>query len=287
MEKRIMIKNLFLCVGAQKAGTTWLYAQLKDHPEIGFSGVKEVHYFNTLYCDSILLTRRKVNELERILKEKRSALERYFSNVSSGKPVNKVIHELLSPVNDQWYIKLFSHSGKKYAADFSPEYALLPDAGFENIKRVCQNKKILFIMRDPVDRAKSAMRYFFEMQNTDIRDVTREELVELAYSDMIIEKSSYHVTVQKLQEHFRPEDLLFLFYEDLMRNKQKAINQITDFLEVAAVALPEERLERKVNVTHDFDFSNEIDKKLKAKLKDTYDALSARFSKLPESWGQA
>src|SRR5271155_4863005 len=33
-------------IGAQKAGTTWLYETLKRHPEIGFPAGKEVHFWN-------------------------------------------------------------------------------------------------------------------------------------------------------------------------------------------------------------------------------------------------
>lgn len=36
----------FLGIGAQKAGTTWLYEQLALHPQIGFPGGKEVHYWD-------------------------------------------------------------------------------------------------------------------------------------------------------------------------------------------------------------------------------------------------
>ncbi len=36
----------FLGIGAQKAGTTWLYHQLSRHPEIHFPAGKEIHYWN-------------------------------------------------------------------------------------------------------------------------------------------------------------------------------------------------------------------------------------------------
>jgi hypothetical protein len=34
------IENFFVCVGAQKAGTTWLARVLEDHPEIFMTPVK-------------------------------------------------------------------------------------------------------------------------------------------------------------------------------------------------------------------------------------------------------
>lgn len=36
----------FLGIGAQKAGTTWLYENLARHPQIGFPAGKEVHFWN-------------------------------------------------------------------------------------------------------------------------------------------------------------------------------------------------------------------------------------------------
>src|SRR5438067_11210494 len=38
----------FLCIGAQKAGTSWLYRQLTEHPDFWMPPVKELHYFNLL-----------------------------------------------------------------------------------------------------------------------------------------------------------------------------------------------------------------------------------------------
>lgn len=36
----------FLGIGAQKAGTTWIYEQLLRHPEIQFPAGKEIHFFD-------------------------------------------------------------------------------------------------------------------------------------------------------------------------------------------------------------------------------------------------
>jgi hypothetical protein len=41
-----MLPN-FLIIGAEKAGTTWLYDRLKRHPDIFMPEVKEIHYFNS------------------------------------------------------------------------------------------------------------------------------------------------------------------------------------------------------------------------------------------------
>src|SRR5438270_8769299 len=36
----------FCCIGAQKAGTGWLYEQLRSHPDFWMPPMKELHYFD-------------------------------------------------------------------------------------------------------------------------------------------------------------------------------------------------------------------------------------------------
>ena len=38
-----------LCIGAQKAGTTWLHGMLSQHPDVFRGPMKEVHYFDSLH----------------------------------------------------------------------------------------------------------------------------------------------------------------------------------------------------------------------------------------------
>ncbi len=43
----------FICIGAQRAGTTWLYHCLKEHPQIFVPKQKELRFFNYNYDDGI------------------------------------------------------------------------------------------------------------------------------------------------------------------------------------------------------------------------------------------
>ncbi len=40
--------TILFCVGATKAGTTWFYRYLHDHPECHMRSIKELHYFDTV-----------------------------------------------------------------------------------------------------------------------------------------------------------------------------------------------------------------------------------------------
>jgi hypothetical protein len=43
----------FICIGAQRTGTTWLYQCLKEHPEVYMPEKKELHFFNYNYSDGL------------------------------------------------------------------------------------------------------------------------------------------------------------------------------------------------------------------------------------------
>jgi len=282
-----MIENLFLCVGAQKSGTTWLHAQLENHPEIGFPpNIKEVHYFNTIHQGGILLSRRRVNNLKKLVNstEGRSALQRYFIDISRGHKANENIRELLSPVDDEWYIGLFKDSNKKYAADFTPEYALLPKEGFEHIKQVSREQKIIFLMRDPVSRTKSAIQYYFQRKGIEPSEINDDMVWDISKKDFFINFSKYDITIKTLESQFDKSQLKFMFFEDLMDNKQKAIDEICDFLNIARVELHEEKVEKKVNASTKINLPHGLEDKLEKQFQDTYSFMHEHFESLPEKW---
>ena len=63
----------FICIGVQRAGTTWLYECLKEHPEIFVPETKELHFFNDNY---------------------EKGMKFYSSFFEEADPVNQVIGEL-------------------------------------------------------------------------------------------------------------------------------------------------------------------------------------------------
>ncbi|WP_413694107.1 sulfotransferase domain-containing protein [Psychromonas sp. KJ10-2] len=280
-----MIDNLLLCVGAQKTGTTWLHAQLKDHPKIGFSDVKEVHYFNTIHNGSILLTTRKVSYIKSLIENNRFALENYFTKLSQGKAVDKGIQKLLSPVNDEWYINHLK-TDKKYAADFTPEYALLPDAGFENIKKISKKQKIIFIMRDPIARAKSAIQYYFQTHNLDINAATDSFIMEVAKKSFILNMSRYQDTVKRINSYFEKESILYMFFEDIMENKKLKVIEVSNFLDIEVQNISEETLEKRVNTSTKYVFNTAVENFLIESLDETYNFIESEFGFLPNKWSR-
>ena len=100
-----MLPN-FMCIGAQKSGTTWLYQNIRFHPEIWLPPVKELDYFSRSSSSPwliILLTGKQVQRLwlHRLI---RKAWRK------KGKDTGWFLRYLFLPQNDKWYASLFSPS---------------------------------------------------------------------------------------------------------------------------------------------------------------------------------
>ncbi len=107
----------FLVIGTEKGGTTWLYQQLKKHPDIFLPESKELHFFN-----------------------------RYSSNL-----VNRNNFTL----GLQWYGDFFKgHKGQKAIGEVTPMYICDPEAP-GRIKETLPDAKLIAVLRNPVNRAYS------------------------------------------------------------------------------------------------------------------------------------
>lgn len=272
------INNLLLCVGAQKAGTTWLYSILKNSEEISFARYKEVHYFDMVDGLNNQLPNRVIRDISKNLQISRQKLiSRSFQNQANA------IRNVKNFLDDDWYISRFNKEAK-YSADFSPEYALLSEAAFKKVKSISNNQKIIFIMRDPVNRAESALKYFYQIKNINIEDVSLEELRSKMQSKLIIPKSQYEKTIRILDKEFDAKDVLYLFYEDIMKDKRKHLGIIADFLDIEVENPASNELHKRVNKSRLFDFDESILSVARGSLEETYLYVKNRFGYMPGEW---
>lgn len=108
----------FLIIGAEKAGTTWLYDRLRRHPDIFMPMTKEIHYFNRLN-----------------------------SNLEARE--NYVRHDLV------WYRHFFrDHVGETAIGEVTPMY-LCDEVAPVRIRETLPDVRMVACLRHPVDRAYS------------------------------------------------------------------------------------------------------------------------------------
>lgn len=139
-------------------------------------------------------------------------------------------------------------------------------------------------MRDPIARAKSAIQYYFQTNNLDINQASENEILEVANKSFIIAMSRYQDTVKNIDKHFRAEDVLFMFYEEIMLDKKSKIETVTKFLGITECETDDEILEKRVNTSAKYEFSQEVHGFLKERLKETYNFVNVKFGYLPIGW---
>jgi hypothetical protein len=141
----------FLCIGAKKSATSWLRWALNDHPKI-WTAPKEVHYFDDSSKDPIIKRYFKFRKKDEIANQliKYSILSILIYR--SFKILRFYYRLLLFERNDFNYCSLFSNNDEKMCGDITPDYAIINDDSILKIKRLNPDIKIIYLLRNPIDR---------------------------------------------------------------------------------------------------------------------------------------
>ena len=244
-----MIENLFIGAGAMKAGTTWITNNLRTHKDIYFTYEKEISYFAYLHaenCKFVLSDDMRINKTRRY---SRNA----GNNIENVRKVNIwSVNFLSNPIDDIWYMNNFIlRDSQKYCADFSNLYAHLDKKGWEHVKSMAKNLKVIYIMRDPLSRLWSHVRFQLGIDNKlDLLETwTKEELYQYAKQEHIWRNARYSKIVASLQENLSKEQLHIDFYETIKTNPNQVLNNIEKFLNIEKRTYDLNKLSKKVNTS--------------------------------------
>ena len=184
----------FFIVGAPKAGTTSLYAYLKNVPGIYMSPNKEPNYFS---------------------------VSTHF------KPSKK-------PIRDKKkYLSLFEKvKDEKIIGEASPSYLSDPEAP-KLIHEIVPDARILISLRDPVERAYSAYlmvlrRRFIKKSFSQQMENTLSN--EILPSEKMLTRGLYFNPVQKYLDIFGQKQVKIIIFEEFIKNPKTLIEEILEFL---------------------------------------------------------
>ncbi|MBR7800223.1 sulfotransferase [Undibacterium fentianense] len=271
-------KSFLLGIGAQKAGTSWLHRYLNSHPQVNMGFVKEYHIFDALTID------------EAYLKERYLVARLRQGEQVSATPIDKTIALFLT--NTQHYFDYFSHllnSNKTclLTGDITPSYSGLSASTMAKIRAEILARgldmKVVFIMRDPVERCISAMR--MGLRNRGLHPSLEQEehaLRNLYASRPYLMRTNYHATIANLEEVFPPNEIHYAFYEHLFNDQ--SMQKLTQFLGINDEPAD---FEKTFNVSRT---SNQIGTHLQREVAlhytDVYHSLASRFGEqnLPMNW---
>ncbi|SEL40549.1 Sulfotransferase family protein [Roseovarius azorensis] len=239
--------NLFLSIGAMKAGTTWLNAVLRRHPELNCPIEKEIHYFYHRYVD-----RSTLSDVRRLQNTRNDYILRFDPETANPDMVRRnlqwVCAYLDRPVDDFWYRNLFDmRSHERFACDFSNLNALLPAEAWQQIASRTDDLRVLYTMRDPVKRLWSHMK--FDLQFNGKLDLLAgwgaQDYNAYLRQDHIWVNAEYGRVLRNLYAALPESSRKVMFYDDIEADNLGAIRAVESFLGLQPFDYPRWLLERR------------------------------------------
>jgi hypothetical protein len=248
----------FIGIGAQRAGTTWLYWNLKVHPDIWLPSIKEVHYFDrdpkykatSRLVESNPWTRmfgpgiHNKEWRQFLTKCMTTGMAQRLSFVKNKKKLVKFTEDLswlklyfFGRYGDEWYQDLFRRQGQKVTGDITPSYSILDHEDIAHVARLLPNAKIIFLIRNPVERAWSQLIYEYGAAAIEKKTLDQIKLL-LKASDSLL-RGNYARTLRHWKEHFPQKQIFLGYFEDIKHNPEHLLRRIIEFIGVPFARFPE------------------------------------------------
>ena len=204
----------FLCIGAHKGGTTWLYQQLDSHPDFWMPPFKELHYFDQLASVQRASSPRCRDERDLRFLESMKSL--------SAKPYMDLEH----------YARLFEPKGSLLSGDISPNYSTLSNEVIRQVVGYFPTLKVIFLARDPVERVWSHLSmevHYHQIESFDVTDIN-EVNRNLVRRGLLL-RSYPSAVVARWKRHVHPDRFRIYFFDDLQGNSTELRRSILRFLD--------------------------------------------------------
>jgi len=291
-------RRVLYCIGAQRAGTSWLDAMFRGHPELHAPVLKEVHYWDTVRPPHAAWYRRKAapdlawfrgaSTLARVRRYHLRALV-------SGRAVERLLearvalYGALSPDHAAYAALLLDGSREgQVLVDNTPGYALLGPDTFAEMAAFA-DARFVFVMRDPVARLWSGIKHRMRLRIDDGKAgpgavAARFAAAVDAPDDPDMARSDYARTIAALEAAVSESRRLYLFHETLF--SQASYDRVTDFL---GIARGRARPGREVNRSRTVDARPDAAalRRARERLAPVYGFVRERFgTEVPATWMQ-
>ncbi|MBO6740956.1 MAG: sulfotransferase [Phycisphaerales bacterium] len=218
----------FICVGAQKAATTWLYSVLKRTPGVFLPKIKELHYFSQLYA----LDAQSFGPRHRA--EQIAAVREYHSRNNTGSEYEKLVlaeldHLESETFDDDWYRTIFSFAPEDHiCAEICPSYMSMPYKGVRHAISINPLVRVLIIVRDPVDRMWSHMRMNMKTGFLDF-DLDRIISGELTLGPYL-KYTDYAAAIRRWSTMSAPGRLKVIAYDHIAQDPHAVFSDLAAFM---------------------------------------------------------
>lgn len=240
----------------------------------------EMHYFDNRLAGSFIMpeaaTDRTENEIWRAEQAR---------SLHSGDILNAAwwaIHNS-SDLDDNWYRSLFAFAPPEtVTGDITPRYMLCTKEQIEHMHRVSPNAKLIFLLRNPVDRFLSQCRMKIANGTLAVGDAAA-----MQFFDEFIgrPRGEYSKAILRFCEVFLPENMLLVFFDGIIREPASVLASIYAFLGLPPLTVDPVIAQTPVHQTEKKEpASSDLTSRLKAAYRSEITVLATVFGGYPVDW---
>lgn len=261
----------FLCIGTEKAGTTWLWNCMKSHPNVGVPATKELRMFN---------------ETRNFDQNHFRAAQAFFED-PRGTPLRpdfleRVATELrLLYGGTPAYLRVFGQLSEPVVGELTPQYCIQPPEWVSKMRAVAPDARIVYMLRDPVERLISGARMVMKVSGKPPND---QLLLKEAMHPMQLRFCNGHIHIDKFAKVFGEDRLGVFFYDDISHRPAALLQDICDFVGAERAPVGPKVLTELVNKGSSYQPSRELHTKLYSMLAPIYKELEQLFPKRVSAW---
>lgn len=221
--------TFLLGVGAQKAGTTWLFDYLNGHPDCAMGPVKEMRFFSDPEIATHsppLTTSRETWAGNRVLKQLQKGDK--LGERARHRLANQ-LDALLARYRPEHYADAYRalarrHPEARLIGDISPEYGSLDPRDMQAMGDYLAGMgypvKVVMLLRDPVGRAFSMARMKEEGRSKRGKAWAgpgSDSFADYATGAACELRTRYERMIPALEQVFDPAQIFYGIYEDFFR----------------------------------------------------------------------
>jgi len=280
-----LFDKLYLNIGAMKAGTTWLYRQLEQHPDIVFSKEKELHYLS--YRDgnkSCLSPNYKA-------KRRNNAFTRFNGDKASSDYKQLLLwydSYMEANMDDNWYRSRFPQplATQHYCADFSNLTCLVSESTWDAILAMAEQVKVSYVLRNPYDRIWSHFKFHHQMQQAKVNPETLTESDFRAFDkrNQTLLHSCYSQHIDRMRQHLSSEDFKLIAYDDINLRPDVLLNKLESFLGLSHHRYLPGKVKRQINASENLSTPACLYKTFSAAINKELEALAGLGFEIPKTW---
>lgn len=273
----------FLCIGVQKAGTTWLDRMLRSHRVVWMPVVKELHYYDEMFLPFV----RSWSGQHRL----KNGADVIRWQEESGRPDPRIIREAKhiarETVDAQWYRDLFDMApAGMLKGEITPEYSLLPLDGIELVRSDNPRAHYFIMLREPVSRDLSHIRMILANEGfqSDAPTATYEHRFETYLNWLAHEKrGEYLPLLERWQSLIAPDRFHVLFFEQIRSSPEQLLRTVCDTLGIPTEGVSAD-MHKVVHEGKSFDIPDWVVETLRARHEKALESLRRDFGMLQHLW---